>query len=141
MVVGPAARAVTHLAVDRDYQGRLFPLALVEAATGGVRLRAPSHELGHGAPGRVHQGGWVGGTGRGEGCRAVCPLEAGSKDDQAGVVEPATQEFSAHHELINGIGVAPDYYIPLTAQDLSTGHDPDIAKALTLRDGRCRAGR
>jgi hypothetical protein len=28
--------------------------------------------------------------------------------------------------------VASDYYIPMTAQDLSTGHDPGIAKALTL---------
>jgi hypothetical protein len=37
--------------------------------------------------------------------------------------------------LINGIGVAPDYYLPLTAQDLSTGHDPDITKALTLLGG------
>jgi hypothetical protein len=34
-----------------------------------------------------------------------------------------------------GIGVAPDYDIPLTARDLSTGHDPDIAKALTLLGG------
>ena len=28
------------------------------------------------------------------------------------------------------------YYPPLTAHDLSTGHDPDIAKALTLLSGR-----
>ena len=41
----------------------------------------------------------------------------------------------ADHEIIDGIGVAPDYYLPLTAQDLSTGHDPDIAKALTLLGG------
>jgi hypothetical protein len=27
----------------------------------------------------------------------------------------------ADHELINGIGVAPDYCVPLTAHDLSTG--------------------
>ena len=40
--------------------------------------------------------------------------------------------FGADHEIIDGIGVAPGYYLPLTAQDLSTGHDPDIAKALTL---------
>ena len=48
---------------------------------------------------------------------------------------PARHELGAHHELINGIGVAPDYYLPLTAQDLSTGHDPDITKALTLLGG------
>ena len=57
-------------------------------------------------------------------------------DDASLIILPARQELSAHHELINGIGVAPDYYIPLTAHDLSTGHDPDIAKALTLLGGR-----
>ena len=56
-------------------------------------------------------------------------------DDASLIILPATQELSADHELINGIGVAPDYYIPLTAYDLSTGHDPDIAKALTLLGG------
>ena len=53
-------------------------------------------------------------------------------DDASLIILPAKRELSANHEFINGIGVAPDYYIPLTAQDLSTGHDPDIAKALTL---------
>ena len=57
-------------------------------------------------------------------------------DDASLIILPARQELSARHELINGIGVAPDYYIPLTADDLSTGHDPDIAKALTLLGGR-----
>jgi carboxyl-terminal processing protease len=57
-------------------------------------------------------------------------------DDASLIVLPATQEFSADHELINGIGVAPDYYLPLTAHDLSTGHDPDITKALALLSGR-----
>jgi carboxyl-terminal processing protease len=40
--------------------------------------------------------------------------------------------LGAGHEIIDGIGVAPDYYIPLTAKDVATGHDPDIAKALAL---------
>jgi carboxyl-terminal processing protease len=57
-------------------------------------------------------------------------------DDASLIILPARQELSARHELINGIGVAPDYYLPLTADDLSTGHDPDIAKALTLLGGR-----
>jgi PDZ domain len=57
-------------------------------------------------------------------------------DDASLIILPAKQELSADHELINGIGVAPDYYIPLTAQNLSTGHDPDIIKALTLLGGR-----
>ena len=56
-------------------------------------------------------------------------------DDGSVLGLPAKRELSAHHELINGIGVAPDYYLPLTAHDLSTGHDPDIAKALTLLGG------
>jgi carboxyl-terminal processing protease len=48
---------------------------------------------------------------------------------------PARHALGADHEIIDGIGVAPDYYLPLTAQDLSTGHDPDITKALTLPGG------
>ena len=53
-------------------------------------------------------------------------------DDASLLILPARHAFGADHEILDGIGVAPDYYIPLTAQDLSTGHDPDIAKALTL---------
>jgi carboxyl-terminal processing protease len=48
---------------------------------------------------------------------------------------PARHELGADHELINGVGVAPDYFVPLTAYDLSTGRDPDIAKALALLAG------
>jgi C-terminal processing protease CtpA/Prc len=41
---------------------------------------------------------------------------------------------SVTSKLLDGnIGyVAPDYYIPRTARDLATGHDPDITKALAL---------
>ncbi|HWG12519.1 MAG TPA: S41 family peptidase [Streptosporangiaceae bacterium] len=53
-------------------------------------------------------------------------------DDGSALGLPAKHYVSADHELITGIGVAPDYYIPLTAWDLATGHDPDIAKALAL---------
>ena len=60
----------------------------------------------------------------------AAPAAAYLLDDASLLILPATQDLSAHHELINGIGVAPDYYLPLTAQDLSTGHDPDITKAL-----------
>jgi carboxyl-terminal processing protease len=56
-------------------------------------------------------------------------------DDASVLALPAVYELSAGHELINGIGVAPDYYLPLTAQDLSTGHDPDLTKALSLLGG------
>ena len=63
------------------------------------------------------------------------PADAYLLDDASLIILPARHELSAHHELINGIGVAPDYYLPLTAHDLSTGHDPDITKALTLLGG------
>jgi carboxyl-terminal processing protease len=45
-----------------------------------------------------------------------------------------TMQFGlgAKGEKLDGIGVAPDYLLPLTAQDLSAGHDPDIEKAMSL---------
>jgi len=60
------------------------------------------------------------------------PGLAWALDDGSTLGLPATHDLSADHELIDGIGVAPDYYIPVTAQDLATGQDPDIAKALAL---------
>jgi hypothetical protein len=63
------------------------------------------------------------------------PRAAYLLDDASLIFLPAKHELSADHELINGIGVAPGYYVPLTAYDLSTGHDPDITKALTLLGG------
>ncbi len=53
-------------------------------------------------------------------------------NDSSVLTLPARHELAADHELINGIGVAPDYYLPRTAEDVSTGHDPDLAKALNL---------
>jgi carboxyl-terminal processing protease len=53
-------------------------------------------------------------------------------DDGSVLGLPATHHVGADHELINRIGVAPDYYIPVTALDLATGHNPDIAKAIAL---------
>ncbi|GAA1984469.1 hypothetical protein [Catenulispora subtropica] len=40
-------------------------------------------------------------------------------------------ELGAHHESVNGIGVAPDD-APLTATGLSSGHDAGIEKALAV---------
>jgi carboxyl-terminal processing protease len=65
----------------------------------------------------------------------AAPADAYLLDDASLIILPARHELSARHELINGIGVAPDYYLPLTPYDLSTGHDPDITKALTLLGG------
>jgi carboxyl-terminal processing protease len=45
---------------------------------------------------------------------------------------PATHQKGADGETIDGIGVAPDDDLPLTAADLSSGHDPDIDQALAL---------
>ena len=53
-------------------------------------------------------------------------------DDGSQLALPVEHQLGADHELINGIGVAPDYYVPMTAQDLATGNDPDITKALAL---------
>jgi hypothetical protein len=44
-VVVDAAVAVTHLVVNRQYQGRLIPLAVVDAVTGGIRLRCTIAEF------------------------------------------------------------------------------------------------
>jgi carboxyl-terminal processing protease len=63
------------------------------------------------------------------------PAAAYLLNDASLIILPPKHAFGADHEIIDGIGVAPDYYLPLTAQDLSTGHDPDIAKALTLLGG------
>ena len=60
------------------------------------------------------------------------PGLAWALDDGSTLGLPAAHDLSADHEIIDGIGVAPDYYIPRTARDLATGHDPDIAKALAL---------
>jgi carboxyl-terminal processing protease len=88
-----------------------------------VQRRGEAPATGH--PGRHRTAGIV-----------AAPAAAYLLDDASLIILPAKHELSAHHELINGIGVAPDYYLPLTAHDLSTGHDPDIAKALTLLSGR-----
>jgi carboxyl-terminal processing protease len=45
---------------------------------------------------------------------------------------PSQHALGADHEIIDGIGVAPDYYLPMTPRDLSTGDDSNIAKALSL---------
>lgn len=60
------------------------------------------------------------------------PATGWALDDGSQLALPAEHVVGADHEFINGIGVAPDYDIPRTAQDLATGRDPDIARALAL---------
>jgi DNA-binding transcriptional regulator YhcF (GntR family) len=67
--------------------------------------------------------------------RRVRPGALWALDDGSILCLPAEHEVSAYHEIINETGVAPDYYIPLTANDLASGHDPDLAKALALLGG------
>jgi carboxyl-terminal processing protease len=47
---------------------------------------------------------------------------------------PSAHTLGANGEIIDGIGVAPDYNAPVTPQALSTGHDPAVDKALSLLD-------
>jgi carboxyl-terminal processing protease len=66
------------------------------------------------------------------GTRTAGPASGWLLDDGSLLIMPTNHQLSADHEFINGIGVAPNYYIPVTANDLATGHDPDITKALTI---------
>jgi carboxyl-terminal processing protease len=60
------------------------------------------------------------------------PATGWALDDGSQLALPAKHVVGADHDLINGIGVAPDYDIPVTPLDLATGRDPDIARALAL---------
>lgn len=53
-------------------------------------------------------------------------------DDGSALTIPSLSEVGAQGELIDGIGVAPDYELPLVAQDVSAGHDPELEKAISL---------
>jgi carboxyl-terminal processing protease len=60
------------------------------------------------------------------------PAQGYLLDDNSLVIMPSAHELGAGHETVNGIGVAPDYDVPLTASELSAGKDADLATALTL---------
>jgi carboxyl-terminal processing protease len=45
---------------------------------------------------------------------------------------PAFYQLGANREIYATIGVAADYYAPMTAADLSAGRDPGLAKAIDL---------
>jgi carboxyl-terminal processing protease len=53
-------------------------------------------------------------------------------DDGSILVITTVHEVEANGERIDGIGVAPDYVVPLTAEALSAGHDPEIEKAISV---------
>lgn len=53
-------------------------------------------------------------------------------DDGSSLLIPSLSEVGAHGETIDGIGVAANDNVLLTAAALSAGHDPDIEKATNL---------
>jgi carboxyl-terminal processing protease len=53
-------------------------------------------------------------------------------DDNSALGLPVLHHLGPNHETIDGSGVPADYDVPLTAHDVSTGHDPGVAKALAL---------
>lgn len=53
-------------------------------------------------------------------------------DDGSLLGVPTAHTLGANGEIIDGIGVAPDYNAPVTPQTLSAGHDPALDKAVNL---------
>ena len=60
------------------------------------------------------------------------PAAGYSLDDGSIPAITTVHEVEANGERIDGIGVAPDYVVPLTAKALSAGHDPEIEKAISM---------
>ncbi|MGC5009270.1 S41 family peptidase [Streptosporangium sp. DT93] len=52
--------------------------------------------------------------------------------DNTTVSLPTTHHLGPNREVIDRIGIPPDHHTPLTPHDAATGHDPALAKALTL---------
>ena len=86
-----------------------------EAFTGAVR------DLGLGKIVGMRTGGKVAG-----------PAYGYSLDDGSVLAITVVREAGAKGETIDGIGVAPDYVVPLTAVALSAGHDAEIEKAISV---------
>jgi carboxyl-terminal processing protease len=53
-------------------------------------------------------------------------------DDTSLIRLPAQHAIGADGEIIDGVGVPPDHYAPLTAADLSTGKDPALGRATAV---------
>lgn len=52
------------------------------------------------------------------------------------LIMPTHHQVAANHEVVNGMGVAPDRFIPITAEDLSAGRDPGLDEALKVLRGK-----
>ncbi|WP_439680992.1 S41 family peptidase [Embleya sp. MST-111070] len=53
-------------------------------------------------------------------------------DNTSAIRFPSQRAIGANGEIVDGIGVPPDIYAPLTAADRSTGQDPALAQATSL---------
>ncbi|MGV9302090.1 S41 family peptidase [Nonomuraea sp. NPDC003727] len=53
-------------------------------------------------------------------------------DDNSLLLLPGRRHLGPDREVVDGSGVAPDHYVPLTAEDVSAGKDPGLALALAL---------
>ncbi|NUP33454.1 MAG: peptidase, partial [Streptomycetaceae bacterium] len=53
-------------------------------------------------------------------------------DNTSAIRFPSQRAIGADGEIVDGIGVPPDIYAPLTAADVSTGKDPALAQATSL---------
>ncbi|WP_436789722.1 S41 family peptidase [Yinghuangia sp. YIM S10712] len=53
-------------------------------------------------------------------------------DNTSAIRFPSQRAIGANGEIVDGIGVPPDIYAPLTATDVSTGKDPALSQAVSL---------
>lgn len=53
-------------------------------------------------------------------------------DNSNGIRFPSQRAIGANGEIVDGIGVPPDIYAPVTAADVSAGKDPALAQATSL---------
>jgi carboxyl-terminal processing protease len=60
------------------------------------------------------------------------PAEDYLLQDGSVLTQPGSHGLGANKEVIDTIGVAPDYYTPMTAAALSAGRDPGLDKAVAL---------
>jgi carboxyl-terminal processing protease len=60
------------------------------------------------------------------------PAQAYLLGDNTTLGFPVQHHLGPNREVIDGIGVPPDHYAPLTPEDAAAGRDPALAKALAL---------
>ncbi|MFL6076212.1 MAG: S41 family peptidase [Mycobacteriales bacterium] len=60
------------------------------------------------------------------------PADGYQLNDNSQLVFPSAHELGANRETVNGIGVPPDWFAPVTPADLSNGRDRGVDRALAL---------